>query len=219
MSTYCTIISDFLKLNWKDIIEVVFWFFTLIIAWTWLQTWKRQLKGTIEYELAKKILHRVYQVERYFNQVRNPFVSVWELYVEFSEEDRRIKSDSERKYEENYKAYKSRLDPLFLITEQLNVDILEAEVLWWNDLKKLVYEMFNHLRALQVWVEEYIKIQSGLPGYKEDYPKDLKKEYRDIIYWKQVWYFTEYHKDDIFALGFETKRKAIENYLKPFLKK
>lgn len=219
MSTDCTIILDFLKLNWRDITEVVFWFFTLLIAWAWLQTWKRQLKWTIEYELAKKILHRVYQIERHFNQVRNPFVSAWELYVEMSEEDLKIKSESERKYEENYKAYKARLDPLFLITEQLSVDILEAEVLWWNDLKKLVYDIFRVLRKLQVWVEEYIKIQAGLPGYKEDYPKDLKKEYRDIIYWKQVWYFTEYHKDDTFALEFEEKRKAIEKYLKKYLKK
>ena len=35
----------------------------------------------------------------------------------------------------------------------------------------------------------------------------------------QMGYFIEYHKDDSFALEFETKRKVIENYLKPFLKK
>jgi hypothetical protein len=79
--------------------------------------------------------------------------------------------------------------------------------------------MFRHLRELQVWVEEYIKVISGLPGYKDDYPMDLKKEYQDIMYWKQAGYFTDYHKSDKFALDFETKRKAIENYLKPYLKK
>ena len=32
-------------------------------------------------------------------------------------------------------------------------------------------------------------------------------------------YFTEYNKDDLFALEFEKKIKDTENYLKSFLKK
>lgn len=209
MNDYFIKIFEFLQWNWKDIIEVIFWGFTLIIAWTWLQTWKRQLKGTIEYELAKKTLHRVYQVERHFNLVRNPMLSI---YIDLSD-------TPEIKHEKYHQAYKSRMDPLFSVIEKLNIDILEAEVLWGNDLRKLVFEMFRHLRELQVWVEEYIKVISGLPGYKDDYPMDLKKEYRDIMYWKQIGYFTDYHKSDKFALDFEEKRKAIEDYLKPFLKK
>jgi hypothetical protein len=56
----------------------------------------------------------------------------------------------ERRYEKYHQVYKARLDPLFFVIEELNIDILEAEVLWGNDLKKLVYEMFRHLRELQV---------------------------------------------------------------------
>ncbi len=218
MNDFCIKIFEFLQWNWKDITEVVFWFFTLLIAWTWLQTWKRQLKWTIEYELAKKILHKVYQTERHFNQVRNPFLSAWELYINFSEEELKSKTEDERRYEEYHKAYKARLDPLFLVIEELNIDILEAEALWGNDLKKLVYEVFRHLRELQVAVEWYIWVQSWITRYR-DYPKDLKKEFHEKVNWMQMWYFTEYHKDDKFALDFEEKRKAIENYLRPHLKK
>lgn len=209
MTDYCMEILELLQWNWKDIIEVLFWLGTLLIVWIWLQTWKRQLKWTIEYELAKKILHRVYQAERYFNQVRSPVISA---YIDPSD-------TPEKKHEKYHQIYKTRIDPLFSVIEELNVDILEAEVLWGNSLKELVYEMFRHLRELQVWVEEYIKIKSGLPGYTDDYPLDLKKEYREIIYWKQLWYFTDYHKDDRFALEFERKIKNTENYLKPFLRK
>lgn len=214
----CIKIFELLQWHWKDIIEVLFWVGTLIIAWIWLQTWKKQLKWTIEYELAKKILHGIYQVERHFNQVRNPFISAWELHISFSEEDLRLKSEAERSYEEYYKVYKDRLDPLTLITEQLNVDILEAEVLWWNELKKLVYELFRHLRELQVAVEWYIWVQSWISRYK-DYPKNLKEEFYKKVNWMQMWYFTEYHKDDLFALEFKKKIKDTENYLKPFLRK
>lgn len=219
MNDSCVKIFELLQWHWKDIIEVLFWVGTLMIAWIWLKTWKKQLKWTIEYELARKILHKVYRVRNWFDWVRQSMLSAWELYVDFSEEDLRLKSDSERKYEEYYKAYKARLAPLSLIVEELNIDILEAEALWWNKLKKLVYEIFRQLRELQVAVEEYIKILSWLHGYKDDYPQDLKKEYREIIYGKHIWYFTEYHKDDLFALEFEKKIKDIENYLKPFLRK
>lgn len=218
MNDSCIKIFELLQWHWKDIIEVLFWVGTLMIAWIWLKTWKKQLKWTIEYELAKRILHRIYQVERYFNQVRNPFISAWELYINFSEEDLRLKSESDRRYEEYHKAYKDRLDPLFLVIEQLNIDILEAEALWWNQLKKFVYEIFRHLRELQVAVEWYIWTQSWISRYR-DYPKSLKEEYYKKVNWMQMGYFIEYNKDDLFALEFEKKIKDTENYLKPFLKK
>jgi hypothetical protein len=42
------------------------------IAWKGLQTWREQLKGTTEYQLAKEILRAVYDVQVTYELIRRP---------------------------------------------------------------------------------------------------------------------------------------------------
>jgi hypothetical protein len=52
----------------RTLISVV----TLTIAYYGINTWRKQLKGTTEFELAKEILENVYKVKRAFAYVRSP---------------------------------------------------------------------------------------------------------------------------------------------------
>jgi hypothetical protein len=70
----CVSISD---INWsstKDVFSIIGTIGALTIGSIGLFTWKRQLRGTSEYELAKKAILKTYEVEQAIQLVRNPML-------------------------------------------------------------------------------------------------------------------------------------------------
>lgn len=52
-----------------------------MIAVVGVNAWKKQLKGSTEYELAKRYLKSVYKIRDAIKYVRNPFISIDEMAV------------------------------------------------------------------------------------------------------------------------------------------
>jgi hypothetical protein len=63
----------------KDIFTVLASITAGIVAIIGLQTWKKQLKGKTEYELAQRLLMAVYKIRDAIYYVRNPFMSAGEI--------------------------------------------------------------------------------------------------------------------------------------------
>jgi hypothetical protein len=48
----------------------------VLIAWSGLSTWKKQLHGVHEFDLARRILLSVYKIEDGVKNVRSPFLGI-----------------------------------------------------------------------------------------------------------------------------------------------
>lgn len=58
----------------KDVFSIIGTIGAITIGIVGLTTWRRQLRGTSEYELAKKAILVTYEVEHAIQSVRNPML-------------------------------------------------------------------------------------------------------------------------------------------------
>ena len=187
----------------------------LFIAWQGLTTWKRQLKGNAEYDIARKILYLAYKVRRGVEIVRNPFMSVYEM-LDFD-----FPANLSEKEKEKFgirKAFEKRFQLLNSTRDQLLVDILEGEVLWGKEIRKITYEYLRTVVKLDLAVTDHLKAQTeeGRMQFGKEYWDKRQGEVDDIIYDLSP-NSIDIHPDDKFAVELNEKIEAIENYLKKYL--
>jgi len=129
----------------------------LYVAWQGLSVWKKQLRGNVEYEVARKILLLTYKIRRGVEVVRSPFMSVYEMY-DFVFPD----GLSEKEKEETgiRKAYAKRYELLNKSRDQLLVDILEGEVLWGKEIRKIIYEYLGVIKKLDLAISDHLQMRS-----------------------------------------------------------
>lgn len=187
----------------------------LYIAWQGLGVWRKQLKGNVEYEVARKILFLTYKIRRGVEVVRNPFMSIYEMYdFDFPE------GLSEKEKEEMgiRRAYVKRYELLNGARDQLLVDVLEGEVLWGKELRKRVYDYFGVIKMLDLAVSDYLQMRSpeGRAQMGEEYVWKRQKEVHEIIY-DFAPNSTDANPEDKYAVDLIAKISEIEKYLKHYL--
>lgn len=91
------------------------------IAWSGLTTWKKQLRGTHEFELARRLLLSVYKVRDGARNVRRPFLA---------------SSEADDPSSESWKvsAYQNRWKVVDEGFRELRLASLEAETVWGRDI-------------------------------------------------------------------------------------
>ena len=62
----------------KDVLIGLSALFAAIFAYMGLTTWRKELKGKSEYQIAKDVLKSVYRVRDAFKQVRHPAIYQYE---------------------------------------------------------------------------------------------------------------------------------------------
>ena len=70
----------------KDVITAGAALVAAYIGWQGLATWRKQLKGRTEYELARRLLSSIYKIRNYVSYFRNPFMSAGEIYQSMERE-------------------------------------------------------------------------------------------------------------------------------------
>ncbi len=110
-----------------EFIKTTFSAATLIIAIYGINTWRKQLKGTNEFELSKEILENVYKVKRAFAYVRNPGIYKSEYPKEL--QDILTLNTEQKAYATQY-YYNKRLEILHNEFEKLENSFLKGIVLF-----------------------------------------------------------------------------------------
>jgi hypothetical protein len=67
-----------MNIDWNSLSEIVTGISAIVVAITavcGLQTWKKQIKGETEYDLARRMLISVYEVREAISEFRNPWQS------------------------------------------------------------------------------------------------------------------------------------------------
>lgn len=150
-----------------------------IMAYRGLNTWRKELKGRSEYQLAKDTLRTIYKIEDAFRSVRNPMIRPFEYPKELTDHTGGLKK--EHKHEGTTQVYESRFKKMDQAFIELEENFLDALVEWGPENE----EKIDPLRRCRA--ELIVNLQDLLRRYK--YPheknwKDTDKRNRedDVIY-------------------------------------
>ena len=168
----------------------------VLIAGVGLTTWRKQLKGTYEYELAKKLMLQVYQLRESLKTVRDPFLHP----AEANDSD-----NSQIPWE--VLAYEKRWSAVRKAAAQFDTTSLEAEVLWGKSVtQRPLMAMRQTVIDLSIAVRQYMRERQDETG-----TRGANVEYADILY--------STGSSDSYNLSLDSAVKAYEDILKPYLRK
>ena len=184
-----------------------------------LRTWRRQLKGNVEYEHARKVLKAVYLVRDEIRGVRNPFMSAGEhIYAlekaGISTKDINLTFDNELRDRAFRLAYQNRLEKLEKAMSTLNLESFEAEVLWGKSF-------VDSISPLRICVNELFGAVESHFRYESKPPRDvsLAQKVDDIFYGHDQ--LTTDQVDEIkneFSKKAIASIKTVEIFIRPHLK-
>jgi hypothetical protein len=103
----------------KDIASVVIPIFGVYVAWTGLNTWKKQLTANAERDLARRVLIAVYKVRDAVHRI-----------ITFAE----LVADKEAPSEAAQKILKEKIVELEQTCASLDIELLEAEAVWGDEI-------------------------------------------------------------------------------------
>lgn len=181
------------------------------VAWRGLKTWKEQLSGTSEYELARRVLRALYTHRNAINGVRHPFMSVEEMP---EPEDAGEMSREQVRHHGIAKAYQARWDRVMAARRELDAELLEAEVLWGAELGS----RFKAIEALEreLFVAVGTHVQQHDPALHARRREALERRAatrRDVLFGN----FDD--GPDPYLSEYVAAVRAIEDYLRPHLRR
>lgn len=196
----------------KDITLTITPIIGAYVALKGLSTWSRQLKGSVEYELARRILKCTYSLREAFRAVRNPIMLAEEMVLPEGIDTNEMPIEKQRFYGRQH-AYQRRWEKLNLTRAALQTELLEAEVVWGEE----IIDKFSSVVALQneLWRNVYITLAASNPDESQEYRsvhQEMLRNQRDITYD----YLSE---EDLFTQDMKRAIEQVENYLKPHLRK
>ena len=163
----------------KNIVAVIAPLIAIFIAWRGLSTWNRQLKGTRDSELSRRILVALYKAEMMIREIRNPFVE-YKLPPDASPFDQEASNKAWAKhYEDRWKALSETL-------AELKAAGIEAKAVWDKNFIDDMHPFFASINELHNHLSEHIQKKLN-PGYDPIYDR---KETTRIVY------ATSVEKDD-----------------------
>jgi hypothetical protein len=121
----------------KNIVAILAPIIGLFIAKKGLSTWQRQLKGTRDLELSRKILMALYEIELKINDIR----TLPRLNFQF---DALVRQKNEDK------------DALRKHMAELKVGGLEAKAIWDKDFPDLLEDLTSCINALNVCLDNEV---------------------------------------------------------------
>ena len=165
----------------KDIVGIVSSMLLGIIAIIGLTTWKKQIKGKTEYELARRLLRAVYKTRDAIQYVRNPYASSSENFVAMKEANLDLDPfDPGFHQESQFALYKFRWNEVQKAMIELDLEAFEAEVLWGKEIKDLIVPLRKQVNVLRNNIDRYLSNLKKPSGHLLS--EDVVKEIDQVIY-------------------------------------
>jgi len=182
-----------------------------IVAVLGLNTWKQQLKGSVEYELARRCLVTLYRYRDAIGRVRNPAIwtSEFEALGQLISEN---KSDNEVHFLKLLGVYEARWAGVQTEKAAMYTDLVESEAIWGAGLTERFDKVFSLEQQLLQVIRNYLSAQdpNENAAMKEIAEKNLRQN-RWILY-------SRGNEDDLFEKELTGAVSAIEIYLKPHIR-
>ena len=164
------------EINWsltKDVVSIVGTIGALTIGGLGLFTWRRQLRGTSEYGVAKKAILKTYEVQQALQSVRNPM-----LYLS------REEVEAGRRLEEEQRIYSERMTYLYDKWAELQTIRLETKVIWGKEAHDSFNEIQQRIGDIRgaIWLHFWMKGAYAGPGATVDNSPERVGENDKIVY-------------------------------------
>lgn len=182
----------------KDVFSIIGTIGALVIGTFGLFTWRRQLRGTSEYELAKKAIFKTYEVQQALQAVRNPM-----LYLSKEE------VEAGRRLEEMQRIYDERMSSLYEKWVELQTIRLEARVIWSDEAHNCFNDIQQRIGDLKgaIWLHFWMKGAYAGPGVTVDNNPERIIENNKVVYFLS--------EDDEFSQKIAKSVGKIENFFGP----
>jgi len=174
-----------------------------------LKTWRSQLKGKTEWELARRLLREVYRLRAQFSRVRNPVMLGGEMQAAYEAagldpEGGAPTSDGRT----NGLVYQRRWEGLQGTMADLDVEALEAEVLWGKDAQEALAPLRKCASELFAALHMYLRYSGKNPTWTPSHEKRQEIE-------AKVWEIRG--DDDILSDQIDEAISRIEKFLRRHL--
>jgi hypothetical protein len=164
---------------------------TVFIAYKGLSAWQMELRGRVDFEMARDILGSLNKVKNLVATVRSPAVFTNEVppsIVHEGESEKTIESGERHRREMQY-VYQNRMKPLQEEYGRLITLCEEAEVLWGSEIETAIQAVTLKIRFLgfyihqRFWSEETrepsLEIEGIVFGKVSETPEDKFKNELD----------------------------------------
>lgn len=176
-----------------------------------LSTWKRQLTGQTEYELARQLLRCTYILREALRDVRRPQILIDEQVLP---EGFASLSPRQVDYAIMHTAHHNRWSKVLNARAELQTELIKGEVVW----NKAVKDKYERLFELQQ--ELLADVNAYLTGFDPDASAEKKAAAYAYRYDRRT---INFHlpgaREDPFWIDIEAAISDIESYLKPHLAK
>lgn len=164
----------------KDLVLAVCAVIAAGAAWRGLNTWKRQLRGQTEYELARRVLRAAYKFREGIKGVRSPVMWGHER-PQPPEGDASASSSEGKQWFGTFKAYEKRWERVFEARTELEAELLEAEAVWDAEVRKSFDPLFDLENELYFHTMEYL---DGLnpDSRTPEMTSEEKRQKREVLY-------------------------------------
>jgi hypothetical protein len=184
--------------NIRDIVLAGSAIWTVLIARKGLETWREQLRGTTEFDLARKVLLSSYKIRSAVSIIRNPWA------FNLSSDETQNLSEDEIRIKERKAIYEPRFKILYEELPNFESLTLESEALWGKEIREA-------LTALRVESLKIVRIINGFI-YDSRWTPELSRKFHSIIY-------SYGDGDDELGPKIDSMVSVIENLMRPHIAK
>jgi hypothetical protein len=194
----------------KEVIIGLSAVFATIFAYVGLNTWRKELKGKSEYQLAKDVMKSVYKVRDAFQHVRNPAIFAYEYPDEMRDYSGHLKPEQE--YEGAAYVYEKRWEKMTEAFSELEEHHLDAQVEWGPEFQNVIMNLRTCRAELLVEIQRLLDEKKNPHRITRD-RESLEKAF-SILY--DHGGNTEFDK---FTPKINAAVKEFEVWLRPHIKK
>ncbi|MFH0709555.1 MAG: hypothetical protein V2A75_05050 [Pseudomonadota bacterium] len=183
----------------------------LYIAYQGLTTWKKQLKGQVEYELSRRVVASLLKHKDAISAFRYPAMFVYEM-PEPPHDEKKCNNDEENRFYGKSKAYEARWEKVQDASTNLKTDLLEAEAIWGEEFIALFKQIFVLEHELFIIARNHLLLINPSTS------QETKQAIQEIIRKKRDILYDDLSDDgDEFKNELNTEIKKVKEYLKPKL--
>jgi hypothetical protein len=171
-----------------------------------LHTWQKQLRGSADHDLARRLLIELYKLRDLIQRARSPVIFSYETSPF---EGEAISADQKQaSYDATSRAYRRRLAAMDEARHPLLATMLEAEALWGTELKELMGQVFKLEREFVNYVRLYLNSISPEVTVQALYARQaLLEKYREVLYDLDG-------PEDIYWIEMKQVLQQVENHLR-----
>ena len=176
------------------------------VAWQGLRTWRRQLKGTSQFDVAKRLMLKVYQIKQDIEYCRS---SVRKISIFTHNEDGKPIPEREQLRYSSDREMKSRFKYTLKTISEMDFLLFGSEIILDKKLRELFQPIEEVCYVLRDSIEEYTEDYNQKNGrFRDDEERNRYRELRQIIYSR---------KGDAIQTKVDSAVREIEKFIKPYV--